>query len=102
MIRRPPRSTLFPSTTLFRSGQTDSREDAERRADRRNRGRLGQKLTQDVGPSRSQGFPQADLSRALRDRHEHDVHDHDAADYERHDDDAGDDGDENPADPGPE
>src|SRR5260221_8523146 len=23
MIRRPPRSTLFPYTTLFRSGQTD-------------------------------------------------------------------------------
>src|SRR3712207_7338811 len=27
MIRRPPRSTLFPYTTLFRSGR---REDAER------------------------------------------------------------------------
>src|SRR3712207_7784153 len=24
MIRRPPRSTLFPYTTLFRSGQNDS------------------------------------------------------------------------------
>src|SRR3712207_6950112 len=24
MIRRPPRSTLFPYTTLFRSGQADS------------------------------------------------------------------------------
>src|SRR5256885_17187891 len=24
MIRRPPRSTLFPYTTLFRSGQTSS------------------------------------------------------------------------------
>src|SRR5258708_23575021 len=26
MIRRPPRSTLFPYTTLFRSGHVDSRE----------------------------------------------------------------------------
>src|SRR3989442_11608606 len=26
MIRRPPRSTLFPYTTLFRSGQHDRRE----------------------------------------------------------------------------
>src|SRR3712207_7373763 len=25
MIRRPPRSTLFPYTTLFRSGRTDHR-----------------------------------------------------------------------------
>src|SRR3712207_7691336 len=25
MIRRPPRSTLFPYTTLFRSGQADQR-----------------------------------------------------------------------------
>src|SRR2546429_895512 len=25
MIRRPPRSTLFPSTTLFRSGQVNER-----------------------------------------------------------------------------
>src|SRR3712207_8877659 len=27
MIRRPPRSTLFPYTTLFRSRTTDSRHD---------------------------------------------------------------------------
>src|SRR3712207_8760053 len=26
MIRRPPRSTLFPYTTLFRSDDTDARE----------------------------------------------------------------------------
>src|SRR2546430_10500683 len=35
MIRRPPRSTLFPSTTLFRSPRRDSR----RRRDRPGRGR---------------------------------------------------------------
>src|SRR5262245_64380529 len=27
MIRRPPRSTLFPYTTLFRSGKSDPRRD---------------------------------------------------------------------------
>src|SRR3712207_7411040 len=31
MIRRPPRSTLFPYTTLFRSGQGARRLVAERR-----------------------------------------------------------------------
>src|SRR2546428_7969593 len=29
MIRRPPRSTLFPYTTLFRSQQDDEREGGE-------------------------------------------------------------------------
>src|SRR3712207_8937640 len=32
MIRRPPRSTLFPYTTLFRSGR--DRQEGERRAER--------------------------------------------------------------------
>src|SRR5690348_17651792 len=30
MIRRPPRSTLFPYTTLFRSGRSDRRASAAR------------------------------------------------------------------------
>src|SRR5258708_14806631 len=34
MIRRPPRSTLFPYTTLFRSHLFDRREDRQVRADR--------------------------------------------------------------------
>src|SRR3712207_7143831 len=39
MIRRPPRSTLFPYTTLFRSGgQVERKEDAEVR-ERRDRTR---------------------------------------------------------------
>src|SRR3712207_7046695 len=29
MIRRPPRSTLFPYTTLFRSGQADEHRSAQ-------------------------------------------------------------------------
>src|SRR3712207_6931832 len=32
MIRRPPRSTLFPYTTLFRSGQSDQRASTHRPA----------------------------------------------------------------------
>src|SRR2546430_11403968 len=35
MIRRPPRSTLFPYTTLFRSGVLDVHEDGDRGIDRR-------------------------------------------------------------------
>src|SRR2546426_3711600 len=31
MIRRPPRSTLFPYTTLFRSASADAQEGAARR-----------------------------------------------------------------------
>src|SRR5256885_12278405 len=31
MIRRPPRSTLFPYTTLFRSGQTNALRTSEER-----------------------------------------------------------------------
>src|SRR2546426_12553095 len=46
MIRRPPRSTLFPYTTLFRSraahGRVDrAREDVERELGERCAGRLG-------------------------------------------------------------
>src|SRR5437588_9480746 len=46
MIRRPPRSTLFPYTTLFRSrlggmGRADARRAARRAGRRRGRGRLG-------------------------------------------------------------
>src|SRR5438876_8919931 len=33
MIRRPPRSTLFPYTTLFRSHRRDSGEHGARRVD---------------------------------------------------------------------
>src|SRR2546429_5314210 len=32
MIRRPPRSTLFPYTTLFRSGRGDHRVEAQGKA----------------------------------------------------------------------
>src|SRR2546429_6405129 len=35
MIRRPPRSTLFPYTTLFRSGQGDHDELVDRAGEQR-------------------------------------------------------------------
>src|SRR5258708_27744558 len=46
MIRRPPRSTLFPYTTLFRSQlrDLDARLARRREAHRALRGRLGDKL----------------------------------------------------------
>src|SRR3712207_7140666 len=40
MIRRPPRSTLFPYTTLFRSGQLPAQV-ALRQLDHQRRGLLG-------------------------------------------------------------
>src|ERR1039457_7347731 len=46
MIRRPPRSTLFPYTTLFRSMQ-ERGGDHERRRDRRGR---DDRLRRDVCP----------------------------------------------------
>src|SRR5688572_33074461 len=51
MIRRPPRSTLFPYTTLFRSHREQGRElPAERRADGRGRDPGGQR-----GPAAGDG-----------------------------------------------
>src|SRR3712207_6898749 len=45
MIRRPPRSTLFPYTTLFRSAQQQGREDDRgRRRAREHRSRSEQPL----------------------------------------------------------
>src|SRR5258708_18648188 len=37
MIRRPPRSTLFPSTTLFRSGRGGGGAEAGNRRERQSR-----------------------------------------------------------------
>src|SRR2546427_7592986 len=61
MIRRPPRSTLFPYTTLFRSftnlaitgaagdrnGERDARQHADRHDDRDRRGELYESRDQD-------------------------------------------------------
>src|SRR5256885_8112302 len=60
MIRRPPRSTLFPYTTLFRSHPIDIRvdDDRARRRARRVRGRA------DPHPARL--GPRVDLGRRAR------------------------------------
>src|SRR5215204_7052892 len=50
MIRRPPRSTLFPYTTLFRSGPADP---LHRRRPGRRRRRAGQPR-RPLGPARSE------------------------------------------------
>src|SRR3712207_7240891 len=47
MIRRPPRSTLFPYTTLFRSPDHDEYGEKARPSRRRDRGRA-----YDAGPRR--------------------------------------------------
>src|SRR2546425_6133415 len=51
MIRRPPRSTLFPYTTLFRSHHGDHRRDANDDAEHR------QRAPEFVHPERPQGDP---------------------------------------------
>src|SRR3712207_7024815 len=52
MIRRPPRSTLFPYTTLFRSGGVLADQDRERGDDGRReqpaRGHVGARVGADV------------------------------------------------------
>src|SRR5256885_13229314 len=54
MIRRPPRSTLFPYTTLFRS-TLDDRSVVERVC--RDRDDLPERIVQPVGGSRAVGNP---------------------------------------------
>src|SRR5690349_23147540 len=57
MIRRPPRSTLFPYTTLFRSGRPPGRGDEEdsRRQGRRHRGRGRQRQERQGVPGEAEG-----------------------------------------------
>src|SRR2546427_6613959 len=59
MIRRPPRSTLFPYTTLFRSAHAAGRE-------RRGRGVADGLQPQNASPVRAQPAPADDLSRRGR------------------------------------
>src|SRR2546427_3340424 len=58
MIRRPPRSTLFPYTTLFRSGSLPARggrpPDGQRALSRR-RGRRGPRAAKRAQPRAARG-----------------------------------------------
>src|SRR2546422_7946076 len=68
MIRRPPRSTLFPYTTLFRSHVADARCAAPRATGRRNRvarGGEGRLAARGPPPDRP---PLGGPARAARDR----------------------------------
>src|SRR3989454_1894187 len=59
MIRRPPRSTLFPYTTLFRSNQVSLDEPVETDDD------LIPREVEDWGPTPEQRYAQAELSEIL-------------------------------------
>src|SRR2546430_4849412 len=60
MIRRPPRSTLFPYTTLFRSGQ---RQDRVRHGQQRQHGSASE--LPGVGARQDQGAPRRQRGRRL-------------------------------------
>src|SRR2546425_8100823 len=66
MIRRPPRSTLFPYTTLFRSAHAfEQHHRLQRNAAHRGPGsshRDATGLPRDRGPQRSRGSPVASRS----------------------------------------
>src|SRR2546430_12149626 len=73
MIRRPPRSTLFPYTTLFRSGVPDDRADAVHVLDlERDRRRDDRVRTDQSGARQGARGPSADVGgfRALPPRSE--------------------------------
>src|SRR3712207_7881478 len=78
MIRRPPRSTLFPYTTLFRSREreraADADQDADQSADQAEQDRLDQELEEHVARPRPDRHADADLADPLGHRDEHDVH----------------------------
>src|SRR2546422_5901875 len=63
MIRRPPRSTLFPYTTLFRSRHATCRPDGRARAAARRRVRLGAELLR-LGSERGRGRAPGELLEA--------------------------------------
>src|SRR3712207_8102678 len=68
MIRRPPRSTLFPYTTLFRSPR------GETCPDRADRGRAVRALLRRPGDGRRLGGPHAAHPGAGRARHRSEEH----------------------------
>src|SRR6266496_6665732 len=55
MIRRPPRSTLFPYTTLFRSAEIGKRYAAAKVAGPRVAGRHGLRIRVDLGHDERRG-----------------------------------------------
>src|SRR3712207_7572872 len=73
MIRRPPRSTLFPYTTLFRSQAFDgelAEDDAGRRADQADDEALEDVDLRDVAAREAEAFEDRDVVDALEDGHD--------------------------------
>src|SRR2546429_6202702 len=70
MIRRPPRSTLFPYTTLFRSGVGEAGKQDKRRQGDEDPGPRAHRIVRDVEPQRRQDRVLLVLraEHALRDR----------------------------------
>src|SRR3712207_8610524 len=70
MIRRPPRSTLFPYTTLFRSLEGGAADGAARRRSLRARAQVRGSLGESVRPGRrhAPAEPVPARQRAARDR----------------------------------
>ena len=61
----------------------DPEADSDHAADRRERDRLDQELSEDVAGARAEREAHSDLARPLGDRDEHDVHDADPSDHQR-------------------
>src|SRR5438105_6751340 len=70
MIRRPPRSTLFPYTTLFRSGQALGDQLLAAAIGRRDGGPGNQLLGQSQGLGHNYGFTSDRKSTRLNSSHE--------------------------------
>src|SRR3712207_8404754 len=66
MIRRPPRSTLFPYTTLFRSSRVKCRVDRRRGLVQLDRHRAVADVAQAVGGAGGLGDPSSVLLLAVR------------------------------------
>src|SRR3712207_7310305 len=58
MIRRPPRSTLFPYTTLFRSGREAAAAGAEEAVDRHEERREQERPDQEAHRPRRKDLPE--------------------------------------------
>src|SRR5215471_11848284 len=66
-----------------RPGNQVSEHDSEQSTQSRDHQRFSKELEQNVPAMRAKSFLDADLARALRDRHQHDIHQSDATDAKR-------------------
>src|SRR3712207_8487649 len=75
MIRRPPRSTLFPYTTLFRSGSEHHAREPAHHEDRE-KAENEQERRLDVEPTQRQRREPAEYLHAVRDDDQHRSEEH--------------------------